>query len=90
MTEAVDPPMLWRIPRETAEKHRALLTRGVGRPRLVVADPTDAVALSSGADRRVVAVFAFLQAILPLLVYLAALDVPALAPANRRALEARP
>ena len=66
----------------SAAQYLPTLFAGAGRvPTLT----TDAVALSSGADRRVVAVFAFLQAVLPLLVYLAALGVPALAPASRRA-----
>ena len=47
---------------------------------------TEAVALSSGADRRITAVYASLQAGLPLLVYAAAFAVPALVYRNRRAL----
>ncbi|WP_405404359.1 ABC transporter permease [Paracoccus sp. Ld10] len=45
---------------------------------------TEAVALSSGSDRRVAAVHASLQAGLPWLVYLAALLLPALVHRNRR------
>jgi putative thiamine transport system permease protein len=38
---------------------------------------TEAVALSAGGDRRVLAVYAFLQALLPLLAFLAAAALPA-------------
>jgi putative thiamine transport system permease protein len=48
---------------------------------------TEAVALSSGSDRRVAAVHATLQAGLPWLVYLAALILPAVIHRNRRALK---
>jgi putative thiamine transport system permease protein len=48
---------------------------------------TEAVALSSGSDRRVAAVHASLQAALPWLVYLAALVLPALIHRNRHALK---
>ncbi len=47
---------------------------------------TEAVALASGGDRRVVGVYAFAQALLPFLVYLAALTLPALVFRNRRGL----
>ncbi len=47
---------------------------------------TEAVTLASGGDRRVVAVFAFVQALLPLTVYAAALAVPRWLHRNRRAL----
>ncbi|MDE3026941.1 MAG: ABC transporter permease subunit [Paracoccaceae bacterium] len=47
---------------------------------------TEAVTLSSGSDRRVVGVYAVLQAALPFLVYVAAFWVPALTQRNRRAL----
>lgn len=47
---------------------------------------TEAVALSSGSDRRVAAVHATLQAGLPWVVYLAALVLPALIHRNRAAL----
>lgn len=48
---------------------------------------TEAVTLSSGGDRRVVSVFAFVQAMLPLAVYGAALALPRWLHRNRRALE---
>jgi putative thiamine transport system permease protein len=47
---------------------------------------TEAVALSAGSDRRVAAVHAVLQALLPFLAYLAAFAVPALVQRDRRAL----
>lgn len=47
---------------------------------------TEAVTLASGADRQVVAVVAFMQAALPLLVYAAALIAPVIVWRNRRAL----
>jgi putative thiamine transport system permease protein len=47
---------------------------------------TEAVTLASGADRMVVAVVAFMQAALPLLVYAAALGAPMVIWRNRRAL----
>ncbi len=47
---------------------------------------TEAVALASGADRRVVGVYAFAQAFLPFLVYLAALLLPLFFFRNRRGL----
>lgn len=50
---------------------------------------TEAVAMASGGDRRVVGVFAFLQTLLPLAVYLAALVIPRIVFANRRALSGR-
>jgi putative thiamine transport system permease protein len=45
---------------------------------------TEAVTLSSGGDRRVLGVYAFAQAALPLLVYAAALALPAFLFRNRR------
>lgn len=48
---------------------------------------TEAVTLSSGADRRILGVYATLQAILPLSVYLAALIVPGIIFRNRRGLQ---
>ena len=48
---------------------------------------TEAVALSSGSDRRVAAVHATLQAGLPWLIYLAALILPAFLHRDRRALK---
>jgi putative thiamine transport system permease protein len=50
---------------------------------------TEAVAISSGGDRRAVGVLAFLQILLPFLVYVAALAIPRLVFANRRALSGR-
>lgn len=47
---------------------------------------TEAVALAAGGDRRVLAVYAFLQALLPLLGFLAAIALPAWAYRHRRAL----
>ena len=54
---------------------------GAGR---VATLTTEAVTLSSGGDRRIVGVFAFLQSALPLIVYGAALAVPALVYRRRR------
>ena len=48
---------------------------------------TEAVTLSAGADRRVVGVFAFLQALLPLAAFAAAVGIPAWCYRNRRALQ---
>ena len=45
---------------------------------------TDAVTLAGGADRRVIGAYALLQAVLPLLVYLAAAAIPAWRFAHRR------
>ncbi|SMF07007.1 putative thiamine transport system permease protein [Tistlia consotensis] len=47
---------------------------------------TEAVALSAGGDRRVLAVYAFLQTLLPLLAFLAALALPAWRHRRRRGL----
>ena len=49
---------------------------------------TEAVTLASGGDRRVVSVFAFVQAMLPLAVYAAALATPRWVHRNRRGLVA--
>jgi putative thiamine transport system permease protein len=57
------------------------LFAGAGR---VATLTTDAVTLASGADRRVVGVYAALQALLPLLAYVAAAGMPAWRYANRR------
>jgi len=59
------------------------LFAGAGR---IVTLTTEAVSLSSGGDRRVIGVFAFIQAILPLAVYAAALALPAFMFRNRRGL----
>ncbi|MBB1250531.1 ABC transporter permease subunit [Rhizobium sp. G21] len=45
---------------------------------------TEAVTLSSGGDRRIVGVYAFLQALLPMLAYAAALGLPRRLFSNRR------
>jgi putative thiamine transport system permease protein len=50
---------------------------------------TEAVAMASGGDRRVVGVFAFLQMLLPFIVYLAALVIPRIVFANRRGISGR-
>jgi len=57
------------------------LFAGAGR---IATLTTEAVTLSSGADRRILGVYTFLQAALPLLVYLAAIVAPALAFRHRR------
>jgi putative thiamine transport system permease protein len=59
------------------------LFAGAGR---IATLTTEAVTLSSGADRRVLGVYASLQAVLPLALYLAALLVPALLFRNCRGL----
>lgn len=59
------------------------LFAGAGR---VATLTTEAVTLAGGADRRVIGVFAVMQTSLPLLVYAAALAVPALLFRNRREL----
>ncbi|MEE8144302.1 MAG: ABC transporter permease subunit [Kiloniellales bacterium] len=51
---------------------------------------TEAVSLFGGADRRVMGVYAFLQALLPLLAFAAALALPAWLYRDRRALRGRP
>jgi putative thiamine transport system permease protein len=45
--------------------------------------------MASGGDRRVVGVLAFLQMMLPFTIYLAALVIPRIVFANRRALSGR-
>ena len=50
---------------------------------------TEAVALFGGADRRVMGVYAFLQALLPLVAFAGALAVPAWLFRDRRALSGR-
>ena len=49
---------------------------------------TEAVALASGGDRRVIGVYAFLQMLLPLAGFVLAALIPALLLANRRAMRA--
>jgi putative thiamine transport system permease protein len=57
------------------------LFAGAGR---IATLTTEAVTLSAGGDRRVLAVFAFAQAVLPLIAYVLALAVPAILHRNRR------
>lgn len=64
-------------------QYLATLFPGAGRISTLT---TDAVTLASGADRRIIGVYAALQAVLPLLVYAAALGVPALLYRHRQAL----
>jgi putative thiamine transport system permease protein len=59
------------------------LFAGAGR---IVTLTTEAVTLSSGGDRRIIGVFAFIQALLPLVVYAGALTLPAIFFRNRRGL----
>jgi putative thiamine transport system permease protein len=59
------------------------LFAGAGRMATLT---TEAVTLSSGADRRILGVFTFLQAIIPLLVYVAALAIPAFVFRHRKAM----
>ena len=59
------------------------LFAGAGRMATLT---TEAVTLSSGADRRILGVFTFLQALLPLAVYVAALAIPAIVYRRRRAM----
>ena len=47
---------------------------------------TEAVALASGGNRRVIGVYAFLQTLLPFMMFLIAAAIPALLFANRRAM----
>lgn len=49
---------------------------------------TEAVALASGGDRRVIGVYALIQALLPFIGFAAALSLPALMYRNRRAMRA--
>jgi putative thiamine transport system permease protein len=60
------------------------LFMGAGR---IATLTTEAVTLASGSDRRVVGVYAVLQAGLPFLAYGAALLVPGLVYRNRRGLQ---
>ncbi len=57
------------------------LFMGAGR---VATLTTEAVTLSSGSDRRVVAVYGVLQALLPFIAYAVAIVLPAIAHRNRR------
>ncbi len=65
-------------------QYLATLFPGAGRISTLT---TDAVTLASGADRRIIGVYAALQAVLPLLVYAVALGVPALLYRHRQALQ---
>ena len=62
-------------------QYLATLFAGAGR---VATLTTEAVTLASGADRRVIGTYAFLQGLLPWVVYLAAVLVPAAMFAHRR------
>jgi putative thiamine transport system permease protein len=64
-------------------QYLATLFPGAGRISTLT---TDAVTLASGADRRIIGVYAALQAALPLLAYAAALGAPAFLYRHRRAL----
>jgi putative thiamine transport system permease protein len=64
-------------------QYLATLFPGAGRISTLT---TDAVTLASGADRRIIGVYAALQAALPLLAYAAALGIPAFLYRDRRAL----
>lgn len=59
------------------------LFAGAGR---IATLTTEAVTLSSGADRRILGVFTFLQALFPLLVYVAAITLPGLVFRHRKGL----
>ena len=65
--------------------YQPTLFAGAGRFETLT---TEAVTLASGGDRRVVSVFAFVQAMLPLAVYAAALATPRWVHRNRRGLVA--
>jgi putative thiamine transport system permease protein len=62
-------------------QYLATLFAGAGR---VATLTTEAVTLASGSDRRVIGAYAFLQGLLPWLVYVGAVLLPALLFANRR------
>jgi putative thiamine transport system permease protein len=64
-------------------QYLAVLLPGAGR---VQALATEAVALASGADRRLAAIMALMQAALPLIGYLLALALPLWLHRNRRGL----
>jgi len=67
----------------SAGQYLATLFPGAGRISTLT---TDAVTLASGADRRIIGVYAALQAALPLLAYMAALGLPTMLYRHRRAL----
>ncbi|MEX1661413.1 ABC transporter permease [Thioclava sp. 15-R06ZXC-3] len=64
-------------------QYLAVLLPGAGRVRVLA---TEAVALASGADRRLAAIMALMQAALPLIGYLLALTLPLWLHRNRRGL----
>lgn len=66
-------------------QYLATLLIGSGRFPTIT---TEAVALASGGDRRVIGVYALIQALLPLIGFTAALTLPALLYRNRRAMRA--
>ena len=63
----------------------ALATVFAGNGRIATLT-TEAVTLAAGADRRVIGAYALAQTLFPLLAYVGAVALPALAYANRRAL----
>lgn len=66
-------------------QYLATLLIGSGRFPTIT---TEAVALASGGDRRVIGVYALIQAMLPFIGFAAALSLPALLYRNRRAMRA--
>ncbi len=66
-------------------QYLATLLIGSGRFPTIT---TEAVALASGGDRRVIGVYALIQAMLPFIGFAAALSLPALLYRNRRAMHA--
>jgi putative thiamine transport system permease protein len=68
----------------SVDQYLATLFAGGGR---IATLTTEAVTLSSGADRRVVAVVIALQAALPLLAFALALALPRMIHRNRAALQ---
>jgi putative thiamine transport system permease protein len=64
-------------------QYLATLFAGNGR---VATLTTEAITLASGADRRVIGTYAFLQGLFPAIVYLLALAVPAVVIGRRRGL----
>ncbi|MGJ8532215.1 MAG: ABC transporter permease [Alphaproteobacteria bacterium] len=66
-------------------QYLATLLIGSGRFPTIT---TEAVALASGGDRRVIGVYALIQALLPFIGFAAALSLPALLYRNRRAMRA--
>lgn len=56
---------------------------GAGRVATIT---TEALTIASGGDRRIISVYGFLQSLLPLLAYAAAITIPAVAWRNRKGL----